>query len=149
MEKGPPQSTSASARATCGIGESGRVHGQIKNLEGGRSKEGLLPEKGVPAATLKASSGCVTHFVKSHQPPLRRRTALCQRLPQDCEEEIVLSHFFLIGLHRKGNLIVSRTGNAVETPLTFDVLPGTMVSEKSVPIKNTDCEKQHCTVSSP
>lgn len=109
----------------------------------------IAHEKGIPAAAFKASRGWVTRFMRRHQLSLRRRTTLCQRLPQDYEEKIVLFHRFVIGLRRTGNFIMSQIGNADETPLTFDMPPNTTVSEKgvsSVPIKTTGCEKQRCTV---
>lgn len=58
----------------------------------------IAHEKGIPAAAFKASRGWVTRFMRRHQLSLRRRTTLCQRLPQDYEEKIVLFHRFVIGL---------------------------------------------------
>uniref|UniRef100_A0A131YAK3 Tigger transposase n=1 Tax=Rhipicephalus appendiculatus TaxID=34631 RepID=A0A131YAK3_RHIAP len=109
----------------------------------------MVQENGIPAATFKASRGWVTRFTRRHQLCIRRRMTLSQRLPQDYEEKVVEFHRFAIGLRRTKNFILSQIGNAAETPLTFDMPPNPIVSERgisTVPIKTTGCEKQRCTV---
>lgn len=83
----------------------------------------IVQEKGIPAVTLKASRGRVTHFMRRHSLSLRRRMTLCQWFPHDYEEEVALVHCFVIGLRKIGNFVMSHIGNTDETPLTFDVPP--------------------------
>ncbi|KAH9380840.1 hypothetical protein HPB48_015337 [Haemaphysalis longicornis] len=47
----------------------------------------IAHKKGVSAAAFKAKRGSMMRFMRRHQLSLRRRIALCHRLPPDYEEK--------------------------------------------------------------
>jgi hypothetical protein len=70
-------------------------------------------------------------------------------MPKDFDGRITMFQKFVIRLRRNNNYMLSQIGNEDETPLYFD-MPTNMTiegkGEKSVIIRTTGCEKQHCTM---
>lgn len=105
--------------------------------------------KSISAAEFKASRGWITRFMRRNSLSIRRRTTLCQRLPSDFEDKVLLFHRHVIEKRKCNGYLLSQIGNADQTPLNFDMPPNTTVNQKgasSVTVRTTGHEKQRCTV---
>ena len=74
---------------------------------------------------------------------------IAQRLPQDYEEKLVKFQRYVIAQRKKHDFELKYIGNADQTPLTFDIVTNSMVSEKgvkSVSILTTGHEKDRFNV---
>ena len=72
-----------------------------------------------------------------------------QQLPQDYEEKLIRFQRFIIAQRKKHDFELKYIGNADHTPLTFDIVRNSTVSEKgvkSISILTTGREKDRFTV---
>uniref|UniRef100_A0A147BLR1 Putative pogo transposable element n=1 Tax=Ixodes ricinus TaxID=34613 RepID=A0A147BLR1_IXORI len=109
----------------------------------------IARKEGVPAQDFRASNGWATRFMRRNGLSLRRRTTLCQRLPEAYEDKIVDFHRFVIRIRQQNNFLLSQIGNADQTPLNFDMPSNTTLEQKgarTVHVRTTGAEKQRCTV---
>lgn len=109
----------------------------------------LARAKNIPAGTFKASAGWVRRFLKRKDLSFRRRTTLCQRLPEDYTDKVLSFHKYVIGLRHQHNYLLSQIGNADQTPVWFDCPENYTVElkgKKSVAVRTTGAERQRCTV---
>jgi hypothetical protein len=70
-------------------------------------------------------------------------------MPKDFDNKIIAFHKFVIGLRKINSYLLSQIGNTDQTPLYLDMPTNTTIEgkgEKSVIIRRSGCEKQHCTV---
>ena len=80
---------------------------------------------------------------------IRRRTTIAQKLPQDYEEELIKFQRYVLAKRKEHDFDLKCIGNADQTPLTFDIVTNSTVSEKgvkSVPILSTGHDKDRFTV---
>ena len=78
-----------------------------------------------------------------------QRTTIAQRLPQDYEEKLVKFQRYVIAQSKKHDFELKYIGNGDQTPVTFDIVTNSMVTEKgvkSVSILTTSHEKDRFTV---
>ncbi|KAM7313092.1 pogo transposable element with KRAB domain [Ixodes scapularis] len=61
---------------------------------------------------------------------LRRRTSICQKLPEAYEEKLVAFQRFLIKLHQYRSHMIGQIGNANQTPRFFDMPSNYTVESK-------------------
>ena len=61
---------------------------------------------------------------------IRQRTTIAQRLPQDYEEKLIKFQRYLIAQRKKHDFELKYIGNPDQTPLTFDIVTNSTVSEK-------------------
>ena len=69
----------------------------------------------------KASRGWVDRFMRRNGLSLWRRTAVCQKLPTDFEENLVNFQQHVIMLRKRGNFLMGQIGDADETPIWLDM----------------------------
>lgn len=104
---------------------------------------------GIAETSFKASQRWCYGFMERHGFSIRRRTTIAQRLPQDYEEKLIRFQRFIIAQRKKHDFELKHIGNADQTPLTFDIVTNSTVSEKgvkSVSILTTGHEKDRFTV---
>ena len=80
---------------------------------------------------------------------IRRTTTIAQKLPQHYEEKVIKFQRYVIAQRKKHDFKLKYIGNADQTPLTFDIVTSSTLSEigiKSVPILTTGHEKDRFTV---
>jgi hypothetical protein len=97
----------------------------------------------------KASRGWVQRFYNRHGFSIRRKTSICQRLPDAYADKVAQFQRHIIRLREKNSYSLSQIGNADQTPVFFDMpLDVTVESkgQKSIPILTSGNEKQRCTV---
>ncbi|KAM7299429.1 pogo transposable element with KRAB domain [Ixodes scapularis] len=75
----------------------------------------------IPRTSFKASRSWITKFMKRKGFSMRRRTSICQKLPEAYEEKLVAFQRFVIMLRRTNNYIAGQMGNADQTPMFFDM----------------------------
>ena len=96
-----------------------------------------------------ASRGWLEKFFKRHDFSLRRRTTVCQKLPQDHITKITSYLMRVRKMRHTHQYSLSSIGNMDETPLWLD-MPGdttvTQVGDRSVPIRTTGHDKGRFTV---
>lgn len=115
---------------------------RLKALEIARSK-------GIPATAFKASNGWIRRFMARKNLSIRRRTTMCQRLPEEYEEKLLAFQKFVIKMRREHGYIASQIGNADQTPVWFDAPENVTVEakgKKSIHVRTTGAERQRCTV---
>ena len=74
---------------------------------------------------------------------------IAQKLPQDYEEKLIKSQRYVLVKRKKHDFDLKCIGNADQTPLTFDIVTNSTVSDrgvKSVPIVSTGHDKDRFTV---
>lgn len=99
--------------------------------------------------SFKASRGWCEKFMKRENLSIRRRTTVCQKMPEDYAEQIAEYQSYVKALHKTNKYEVSQIGNADETPIFFDMPRNYTVNvkgEKQVIIKTTGNEKKRITV---
>lgn len=80
---------------------------------------------------------------------IRRRTTIAQKLPQDYEEKLIKFQRYGLVKRKEHDFDLKCIGNADQTPLMFDVVTNSTVSDrgvKSVPIVSTGHFKDRFTV---
>lgn len=109
-----------------------RGDGCAVSIEILRNQARLIARKeGIPAKDFQASNGWATRFMRRNGLSLRRRTTLCQRLPEAYEDKIVDFHRFVIRMRHQNNFLLSQIGNADQTPLNFDMPSNTTVEQNA------------------
>jgi len=80
----------------------------------------------------RASQGWVDKFLKRNSFPIRRRTTVGQKLPQDLIDEVI--RFIMISrkLHYQKEYPLSFIGNMDETPLWLDMPGETTITRAEV-----------------
>ena len=104
---------------------------------------------GIAKTSFKASQRWCYGFMERSGFSIRRRTTIAQRLPQDYEEKLIKFQRYVIAQRKKHDFELKYIGNADQTPLTFDIVTNSTVSEKgvkSVSILTTGHEKDRFTV---
>lgn len=105
--------------------------------------------RNIPREEFKASLGWCKRLMRRQGLSLRRRTTICQKLPNEFEEKLLSYQRYIIGERRKHNYPMSAMGNADETPVFFDMVSNNTVNEigaKTVTIKTTGNEKLRVSV---
>lgn len=109
----------------------------------------IARSKGIPATVFKASNGWIRRFMNRKNLSLRRRTTMCQRLPEEYGEKLLSFQKFVIKKRREHAYLLSQIGNADQTPVWFDAPENVTVEakgKKSVQVLTTGAERQRCTV---
>lgn len=78
-----------------------------------------------------------------------RRTSVAQKLPKDYEDKLINFQRLIISKRKQHNFELRHIGNADQTPLTFDIVTNSTITEKgikSVPIITTGHDKDRFTV---
>ena len=95
------------------------------------------------------SRGWLEKFFRRYNFSLRRRTTVCQKLPQDYVPKIVTFIIRIRKMREMKQYPLASIGNMDETPLWMD-MPGdttvASVDERSIPIRTSGHEKSHVTV---
>lgn len=89
----------------------------------------LALQTGLTRSDFKASRCWLTNFMKRKGFSLRRRTGICQKLPEEYEEKLHSFQRFVLSLRRRNGYHLGQIGNADQTPLYFD-MPATTTVEK-------------------
>lgn len=79
---------------------------------------------------------------------LRRRTSICQRLPEAYEEKLVAFQRFVVKLRRHRSHMIGQIGNADQAPMFFDIPLNYIVESKGakqVRMLSTGKEKNRIT----
>ena len=96
-----------------------------------------------------ASRGWLEKFFRRYNFSLRRRTTVCQKLPQDYVTKIVTFIIRIRKMREMKQYPLASIGNMDETPLWMD-MPGdttvASVGERSIPIRTSGHEKSRFTV---
>ncbi|KAM7314164.1 hypothetical protein ISCGN_003949 [Ixodes scapularis] len=80
---------------------------------------------------------------------LRRRTSICQRLPDAYEEKLFAFRRYVLSLRREQGYAIGQIGNADQTPVYFDMTRSTTVTKRGsrqVNILSTGNERSRFTV---
>ena len=73
----------------------------------------------------------------------------CSKLPQDYEEKLIKFQRYVLAKRKEHDFDLKYIGNADQTPLTFDIVTNSTVSDrgaKSVPIVSSGHDKERFTV---
>ena len=107
-----------------------------------RDKALLLVRSHNPSFT--ASEGWMRRFMRRHNLTLGARTSVSQKLPSDLETKINEFHVDVKELRSQHNFPLNLVGNMDETPMYFDMVPGSTVEKKGakeVRVRSTEAEK--------
>ena len=80
---------------------------------------------------------------------IRRRTTIAQKLPEDYEEKLIKFQRYVLAKRKEHDFDLKYIGNANQTPLTYDIVTNSTVSDrgvKSVPIMSSGHDKDRFTV---
>ena len=69
-------------------------------------------------------------FMRHHNLTLRARTSVSQKLPSDLETKINKFHVDVKELRSQHNFPLNLVGNMDETPMYFDMVPGSTVEKE-------------------
>lgn len=97
----------------------------------------------------RASRGWLQRFMARHGFSMRRRTTMCQRLPNAYEDKLLSYQRYVIGLRKEHNYLLSQVGNADQTPVYFEMPMDTTLQKKgskSVSVLTGGNTKLRCTV---
>ena len=97
----------------------------------------------------KASKCWCYHFMDRFGFSIRRRTTIAQKLPQNYEEKLIKFQHYVLAKRKEHDFDLKYIGNADQTPLTFDIVTNSTISEngvKSVPIMSTGHDKDRFTM---
>ena len=89
------------------------------------------------------------HFMDRFGFSMRRRTTIAQKLPQDYEEKLIKFQHYVLAKRKEHDFHLKYIGNVDQTPLTFDIVTNSTISEKgvkSVPTLSTGHDKDRFTV---
>ena len=80
---------------------------------------------------------------------LRRRTTICQKLPEDFEQKLLNYQWYITNLRKTGNFLMRQMASADEIAIYLDTPPNYMLEKKGVMevlLKTTGCQKLRLTV---
>ncbi|KAL1475928.1 hypothetical protein MTO96_018954 [Rhipicephalus appendiculatus] len=77
----------------------------------------IARDSGHTRVRFKGSPSWVRRFMKRKGFALRRRTSVCQKLPEDFDHKLVEYQHFIIELRRQRYYMMGHMGNADETPI--------------------------------
>jgi hypothetical protein len=103
----------------------------------------------IPRSRFKASKGWAIRFMRRMGLALRRRTTICQKLPEDFERKLLNYQRYITNLRKTGNFLMGQMVNAHETAIYLDMPPNYTLEKKGVKevlLKTTGCEKLRLTV---
>lgn len=103
----------------------------------------------IPRSEFSASRGWATRFMRRSGLCLRRRTSICQRLPDAYEEKLFAFRRYVLSLRREQGYAIGQIGNADQTPVYFDMTRSTTVTKRGsrqVNILSTGNERSRFTV---
>lgn len=109
----------------------------------------LAREAGLSREQFKGSIFWVRRFMRRKGFALRRRTSICQKLPEAYEEKLLDFQRYVIRLRQQHGYMAGQIGNADETPVWFDMPSATTVAErgaKQVKLLSTGSEHSRFTV---
>lgn len=109
----------------------------------------IARKMGISFQEFRASYGWLRRFMNRRELSIRRRTTICQKLPEQYEDKLIAFQKHVINLRKQNRYLLSQIGNADQTPVWFDMPENTTVNvrgERSVQVKTTGSEKQRCTV---
>ncbi|KAL1452370.1 hypothetical protein MTO96_043812 [Rhipicephalus appendiculatus] len=109
----------------------------------------LARESGLTREQFKGSIYWVRRFMRRKGFALRRRTSICQKLPEAYEDKLVEFQRYVIRLRQQHGYMLGQIGNADETPVWFDMPSSTTVCErgaKEVKLLSTGNEHSRFTV---
>lgn len=81
----------------------------------------LARQYNIPRDRFKASRSWIQKFFKRKGFSLRRRTSICQKLPESYEEKLIAFQRFVINLRLSHDYLLGQMGNADQTPIFFDM----------------------------
>lgn len=90
----------------------------------------LAKVQGIPFNQFRASRGWFHRFMKRQGFSIRRRTTLCQRLPDAYEEKLLSFQRYVIDLRKRHDYLYSQIGNADQTPVYFEMPLDTTLQQK-------------------
>lgn len=90
----------------------------------------LARASGLSREQFKGSPSWVRRFMKRKGFVLRRRTSICQKLPEEFDHKLVEFQRFVIDLRQERGYVMGEIGNADETPVWFDMPSNATVAEK-------------------
>lgn len=127
-----------------------RQHGFAISTEIAQLKAAqIAKELQIPNEDFKASRGWLRRFMNRNGLSIRKRTSICQRLPDAYEEKLLAFQRYVIRLREENNFSMGQIGNADETPVYFDMPADSTINavgDKSVRVRTCGYEKQRCTV---
>lgn len=109
----------------------------------------LAREAGLSREEFKGSIYWVRRFMRRKGFALRRRTSICQKLPEEYEDKLIEFQLYVNSLRRQHGYVFGQIGNADETPVWFDMPSSTTVCErgaKEVKLLSTGSEHSRFTV---
>lgn len=109
----------------------------------------LAREAGLSREDFKGSIYWVRRFMRRKGFALRRRTSICQKLPEEYEDKLIEFQLYVNSLRRQHGYMLGQIGNADETPVWFDMPSSTTVCErgaKEVKLLSTGSEHSRFTV---
>uniref|UniRef100_A0A6G5A925 Putative pogo transposable element n=1 Tax=Rhipicephalus microplus TaxID=6941 RepID=A0A6G5A925_RHIMP len=109
----------------------------------------LAREAGLSKKDFKGSIYWVRRFMRRKGFALRRRTSICQKLPEMYEDKLIEFQLYVNNLRRQHGYMLGQIGNADETPVWFDMPSSTTVCErgaKEVRLLSTGSEHSRFTV---
>lgn len=108
----------------------------------------LARNRGLSRSEFKASRNWITRFMKRKGFSLRRRTGVCQKLPEAFEEKLISFQRYVLSLRHKNDYELGHIGNADQTPVYFDMPANTTVEStgaKQVRVLTSGNEKARVT----
>lgn len=90
----------------------------------------VATELNIARTEFKISKKWVTNFMKRNGLSLRRRTTVCQKLPDAYEDKLQEFHRYVDDLRTQNSFMLGQIGNADQTPVWFDMPSRRTVAEK-------------------
>ncbi|KAI2795511.1 hypothetical protein BLOT_016477, partial [Blomia tropicalis] len=97
----------------------------------------------------KGSDGFVDNFLRRHKFSLRRKTTVCQKVPQEHLQKIVNFILYVRNKRIKENYNLQEIYNCDETPIWFEAIGNTTIDKVNSPeigILTTGHEKMKCSL---
>ncbi|KAG0432516.1 hypothetical protein HPB47_020777 [Ixodes persulcatus] len=84
----------------------------------------------IDRSDFKISKKWVANFMKRPDLSLRKRTTICQRLPDACREKLSSFHRYVADWRTKNEFMLGQIGNADQTPVCLDMPSSRIVMEE-------------------
>ncbi|KAL1465896.1 hypothetical protein MTO96_043068 [Rhipicephalus appendiculatus] len=91
----------------------------------------LACEADLSREEFKGSIYWVRRFMRRKGFALRRRTSICQKLPEGYEDKLIEFQLYVNSLRQQHGYMLGQIGNADETPVWFDMPSSTTVCENA------------------